>query len=78
MSGSDSPADAADAGGPSAGGSPISPPRHRSPALRLTVVRRDGGTDRATVHPAETTGIERMETWLSVDLSAVSDLSAWR
>jgi len=78
MSGSDSPADAADPSGPSAVDSPVSPSHRRSPALRLAVVRRDDAPDRATVHPAGTTGIERMETWLSVDLSAVTDLSAWR
>lgn len=78
MSGSDSPADAADPDGPSTVGATVSSPRCRSPALRLAVVRRDDAPDRATVHPAGTTGIERMETWLSVDLSAVTDLSAWR
>jgi hypothetical protein len=78
MSGSDSPADAADPGAPPAVGSPVSSPRRRSPALRLAVVRRDDAPDRATVHPVGMTGIERMETWLSVDLSTVTDLSAWR
>jgi hypothetical protein len=78
MSGSNSPADAADPDGPPAVGSPVSPPRCRSPALRLAVVRRDDAPDRATVHPSGATGIERMETWLSVNLSAVTDLSAWR
>jgi len=78
MSGSNSPADAADPDGPPAAGSPTSSPRRRSPTLRLAVVRRDGGPDRATVHPSEATGIERMETWLSVDLSVVTDLSARR
>ena len=78
MSGSDSPADAAAPSGPPAVDSPVSSPRRRSPALRLAVVRRDDAPDRATIHPTGTAGIERMETWLSVDLSAVTDLSAWR
>jgi len=48
------------------------------PELRLTVVRHDGIADRATVHPPGLTGIDRMETWLSVNRSAVVDLDAWR
>jgi hypothetical protein len=78
MSGSDPPTDTADPDGSPAVGAPVSPPRRRSPALRLTVVRRDEAPDRATVHPSGATGIERMETWLSVDLSTVTDLSTWR
>jgi len=49
-----------------------------SPALRLTVVRYDGSPDRGTVHSPGRTGIERMERWMSLDVSMVSDLSAWR
>jgi hypothetical protein len=49
-----------------------------APELRLSIAEGDNGTDRGTVHPAGLTGIERMETWLSVDLSAVVDLAAWR
>jgi len=80
MSGSESPTDGSvDPVGSNAVASPLSPSRNRgSPSLRLTVVHRDGGSDRATVHPPGLTGVERMETWLSVDLSVVVDLSAWR
>jgi len=34
--------------------------------------------DRATVFPPGLSGIDRMETWLSVDRSVVVDLDAWR
>ena len=60
-------------------GSPASAPREgRPPALKLVVVERDGGPDRATIHPPGLTGVARMETWLSTDRSATVDLSAWR
>lgn len=78
MSFPDSPADGSDPDGPSGTRSPTSPRPHGSPVLRLTVVRRDIGPDRATVHPAGATGMARMETWLSVDRAAVVELSAWR
>ena len=52
--------------------------RRTAPDLRLSIAEGDHGTDRGTVHPPGLTGIERMETWLSVDLSAVVDLAAWR
>jgi hypothetical protein len=56
---------------------PTEPDRFTS-KLRLRMVENAAGPDRATVHPPGLTGIERMETWLSVDASAVVDLSAWR
>ena len=48
------------------------------PDLRLDVVRYEYSPDRGTVHPPDLTGIERMETWISVDMSVVADLSMWR
>ncbi|MFB6235032.1 MAG: hypothetical protein ABEH81_01845 [Halopenitus sp.] len=50
----------------------------RVPALQLAVVNYDGRPDRGTIYPADSNGIERMETWLSVDMSLVVDASAWR
>ena len=72
-----------DHGGDPAGGRAVrssasQPEGGRPPALALVVVRRDDGPDRATIHPPGTTGVARMETWLSVDCSAVVDLAAWR
>jgi hypothetical protein len=79
MSGSESPTDdGVDPVGPKAVDTSVSLHSHSSPALRLAVVRRDGSSDRATVHPPGLTGVDRMETWLSVDLSAVVELDAWR
>ena len=49
-----------------------------APDLQLDVVTYDDGPDRGTIHPPDLTGIERMETWMSVDLSVVADLSVWR
>ncbi|MGQ4557052.1 DUF7511 domain-containing protein [Halobellus sp. GM3] len=46
--------------------------------LRLAIVSYEDTPDRATVHPPGLTGLDRMETWLSVDLSAVVELEAWR
>lgn len=46
--------------------------------LRLAVVRYDERPDRGTIHPPGLTGVERMETWISVDMSAVTDLRTWR
>lgn len=46
--------------------------------LQLAVVEYDEGPDRGTLYPPGLTGIKRMETWLSVDMSLVVDLSAWR
>jgi len=70
-------------GGDPAGGravrSSASPPEAgRPPALALVVVHRNDGPDRATIHPPMVVGVARMETWLSVDRSAVVDLAAWR
>lgn len=59
--------------------SPALPPQDaRPPALDIAVVRRDNGSDRATIHPPGLTGVARMETWLSTDCSALVDLAAWR
>jgi hypothetical protein len=49
-----------------------------SPELRLRIVGNAADPDRATVYPPGLSGIARMETWLSVDLSVVVDLGAWR
>lgn len=48
------------------------------PALQLVTVTYDDSPDRGTIHPPDSTGIERMETWVSVDMSVVADLSMWR
>jgi len=53
-------------------------PDGASQRLMLTCVSYDHAPDRATVHPPDATGVERMEAWLTVDLSAVADRSAWR
>lgn len=50
----------------------------RVPSLQLAVVKHDGMSDRGTIYPADSNGIERMETWMSVDMSLVVDASAWR
>lgn len=52
--------------------------RKTEPELQLTIVRYDDRPDRGTIHPPDLSGIERMETWISVDLSVVSDLSLWQ
>jgi hypothetical protein len=49
-----------------------------APDLRLAVVEYDERSDRGTIHPPNLTGIARMETWLSANMSAVVDLSTWR
>lgn len=49
-----------------------------APELRLAVVKYDDSPDRGTIHPPDLTGLKRMETWISVDMSVVVDLSAWR
>jgi len=60
-------------------GSRLSPsPTDDRPTLQLAVVSYEEGADRGTIHPPGLTGLERMETWLSVDLAAVVDLSAYR
>lgn len=46
--------------------------------LRLAVVEYEGRPDRGTIHPPEVTGIDRMETWISVDMGIVVDVAAWR
>lgn len=48
------------------------------PDLQLAIVKYDDRPDRGTIHPPDLTGIERMETWISVDVSVVADLSMWR
>lgn len=48
------------------------------PDLQLAIVTYDDSPDRGTIHPPDLTGIERMETWISVDLSVIEDLSMWR
>jgi len=48
------------------------------PELRLEIVKFDERVNRGTIHPPGLTGLERMETWLSANLSAFVELSAWR
>ena len=48
------------------------------PELRLTVVENEMCPDRGTIHPPDLIGLERMETWLSVDASIFVELTAWR
>lgn len=48
------------------------------PDLQLAVTRFNDSPDRGTIHPPDLNGIERMETWMSVDLSLIADLSMWR
>ncbi|MFW6382672.1 MAG: DUF7511 domain-containing protein [Haloferacaceae archaeon] len=73
------PGSGVDPNGERAVGSGASPPRGDPlPTLDLVVVSRADGPDRATFHPPGLTGIARMETWLTVDRSAVVDLAAWR
>lgn len=58
---------------------PPSPPEGGAvPDLQLAIVEYDESPNRGTIHPPGLMGMERMETWLSVDLSVVIDLSAWR
>jgi hypothetical protein len=52
--------------------------RETVPGLQLAIVKYDDRPDRGTIHPPDLTGIERMETWISVDMSVVADLSMWR
>lgn len=46
--------------------------------LQLAVAKHDGSPNRGTIYPQGLTGIERMETWISADMTAVIELSAWR
>lgn len=48
------------------------------PQLLLAVVEDDTSPDRGTIYPQGLTGIERMETWISADMAAFIELSAWR
>lgn len=58
--------------------SPDRTDRDDPPTLSLSVVRYEERADRGTVHPEGLSGIERMETWLSADLSVFVDLDEWR
>lgn len=49
-----------------------------APDLRLAIVEYENGPDRGTIHPPHVTGVDRMETWMSVDVDVVVDCSAWR
>ena len=49
-----------------------------APKLRLAVVEYDEGPDRGTIHPPELTGMKRMETWLSANMSVFVEVAAWR
>lgn len=49
-----------------------------APALQLSVVRYDERPDRGTIYPPGLSGIDRMETWMSVDLDVLVDLPSRR
>jgi hypothetical protein len=49
-----------------------------APELQLAIVAYDDSPDRGTFYPPHLTEIERMETWMSVDMSVVVDLQEWR
>ncbi|WP_438267639.1 DUF7511 domain-containing protein [Halorussus aquaticus] len=46
--------------------------------LRLTIVKYHEQPDRGTIHPPELTGSNRMETWLTANMSAFVALSEWQ
>lgn len=48
------------------------------PNLQLTTVKYNERPNRGTIHPPNLTGIRQMETWISVDMSMVAELSMWR
>ena len=50
----------------------------RRPELGLAVVEYENGPDRATVYAPGSTGVDRMERWLSADLSAFVSLEERR
>lgn len=61
------------------------PPRERNcvggghPDLRLQIVDYHESSNRGTIHPSGlTTRVERMEMWLSADVSAFVALTDWR
>jgi hypothetical protein len=53
-------------------------PGDSGPELQLAIVTYDESPDRGTIHPPGLSGMERRETWLSVDMSMVADLTSWR
>ena len=46
--------------------------------LQMKCVTVTDRPDRATLYPADSTNIDRMETWLTVDTTVVCELSACR
>ena len=48
------------------------------PALRLRIAEYDDRPDRATIYPDEVPPVDALETWISVDVSVVKLLEAWR
>ncbi|MFB6206274.1 MAG: hypothetical protein ABEJ05_07105 [Haloglomus sp.] len=48
------------------------------PRLSSTLVRYDGEPDRVTVYPPDTSSIERMSRWITVDLDDCLDLDEVR
>jgi hypothetical protein len=48
------------------------------PELRLRIAEYDGRPDRATIYPDEVPSVDALETWISVDVSVVELLEAWR
>ena len=57
---------------------PPSGQRETVQELQLAVVKYDENPDRGTIYPKGLTGIERMETWISADMTAFFELSACR
>jgi hypothetical protein len=52
--------------------------RPERPKLVSRTVQRPNRPDRTTVYPAETSGVPRMSTWLSVDACCLVDLDGVR
>lgn len=52
--------------------------RPERPKLVLRTVQHPNRPDRTTIYPAETTGVSRMATWLSVDACCLVDLEGFR
>lgn len=48
------------------------------PALQLTIVEYAEAPDRGTIHPPGLTGVDRMETWMTANMTAFVTLSDWR
>jgi hypothetical protein len=51
---------------------------HDDLELVSVVVQYDDGPDRCTIYHPDSTGLDRMSTWISADLSSFVDLSEAR